>query len=55
MVKNEGIIKAVFIWDYMMKNQIENPPPGQISLDGDLAEHPYWVRGYIQKNRDFRI
>lgn len=55
MVKGEGIIKAIFVWDYMMKNKMENPPPGQVTLEGNMAEHPYWVRGYIKKNKEFRI
>jgi hypothetical protein len=55
MVKTEGIVKAIFIWDYMMENQMEIPLPGQITLDGDMAEYPYWVRGFFRKNKDFRI
>ena len=55
MVKNEGIVKAIFIWDFMMKNQMENPPPGQVTLDGNMAEYPYWVRGFMQKNKEFRV
>jgi len=34
---------------------MENPPNGQITLEGDMAEQPYWVRGYIRKNMEFRI
>jgi len=34
---------------------MENPPPGQVTLDGDIAEQPYWVRGFIRKNKEFRI
>lgn len=55
MVRDEGIVKAILIWDYMMRNKMENPPPGQVTLDGNMAEQPYWVRGYIRKNRKFRI
>ena len=55
MVKDEGIIKAIFLWNYMMNNKMENIPPGQISLDGEMAEQPYWVKGYMKKNREFRI
>ena len=47
--------QTIFIWDHTMKNQMENPPLGQITLDGDMAEHPYWVRGFMEKNKGFMI
>ena len=40
---------------YMMVNQMENPPLGQITLEGDMAEQPFCVQGYIKKNNEFRI
>ena len=38
-----------------MKNQMDDSPPGQITLDGEMAEHPYWVQGFMKKNKEFRI
>jgi len=50
MVSNPWRAIITFVWYHVMKNKMDNPPSGQGTIEGGMAEQPYWVRGYIRKD-----